>query len=275
MLACHMRYRGMDAILQGMDFGLPHELLRMVRTSQPLLELMASVGRNYTSDYNDGDDEPAYSTSTINRAEGKANLGDCGSSSLVSDDLLNGFENAFDKRAPSHKTRKSGDGSSIPTTSLNGYGIEIVTMLRVRVYNTDLKIYPGAFFGLLPEERLARAMGPSRKYASVTECFTSAVGGKAYVRLRIYKKQKQLPNEHGGVQRLVKELGLPFLTPTDTYTFRSAAELKYPLHVLHACGEDSCTNRFAFCNQSTAGGHDVITHPVYVLNTYHVGTANF
>lgn len=260
MLACHMRFRGIDAILQGMDFGLPDKVLKIVRTSKPLLKLMAAVGRSYKSDYNDGDDEPAYSTSTSNSAEGKANSGDGGSSSSVSDDLLNVFQNAFENPATAYKKRKSEGGSSIPTSP-----IQFVKVLHVRVYNKDLKIYPGAFFGLLGE-RLG-----VRKYASVTECFEYAADGKEYVRLRIYTKKNQLSNRDN-MQELVKGLGLPFLTPTDTYTFRSAAELKYPLHVLHACHDD-CSKNFAFGNQSTE--HNVAKYPLHVLSTYHVGTVNF
>jgi hypothetical protein len=271
MLACHMRYRGMDAIFQGMDFGLPQHLLTMVRTCKPLLELMATIGKNHKPEYDDGDDEPAYSTTASNSADGKVGLGDGGSSSSVSDNHLKLFESAFEERAASYKKQKSADSSSINIQS--EAGIQLVAVLPVRVYNKDLKIYPGAFFGLLPDKRL----GSSRKYASVTECFTHEVNGKAYVRLRIYQKHPTIPKRNN-VHETVRSLGLPLLTPTDTYTFRSAAELKYPLHVLHACPKegmkDSCTKKFGFGDQQRTD-HNAAQYQQYVLNTYHLGTVNF
>ena len=273
MLACHMRYRGMDAIFQGEDFGLPQKLLTMVRTWKPLLELMATIRKNYKSEYDDGDDEPDYSTSSSNSADGKVALGDGGSSSSISDNLLEVFKCAFDKRAAPHKKQKSADGSGTSINIQNEAGIKRVEVLCVRVYNKDLQIYPGAFFGLLPDKHL----GPSRKYACVTECFRYEVKGKAYVRLRIYQKHNRL-RKKSNVQDGVSFLGLPFLTPTDTYTFRSAAELKYPLHVLHACPKEgknnSCNNKFGFGDQQH-NDHNADKYPQYVLNTYHFGTVNF
>jgi hypothetical protein len=273
MLETSLRTGVVEKIMNGEEtLFLPQFVIEMMMGSAPLRELIHAVTRNGSSAYDDGDDDGdddgtgGEDDTKLARSDDQARC-----EQPIGNELLKAFEEAFSEPPAGNKSAKSAGGIGVSGTA-GGVKtqVKVVENFDIKVYNKTLRIYPGVFFGLLSEDRKQL-----REYACVTQCFTYKRG--KFVRLEMYKKYAAF-DKKTNVREKVRELEFPGLKPhaTRRFTFRNAAQLTYPLHVLHACPRKlgACGAPFA-CGIQGGGDHDVATYPQYVLNTYHVGTVNF
>jgi hypothetical protein len=262
MMETSLRSGVVEKIMNGEESNfLPQFVIDKMLASVPLRGLIHAVAQNGSSAYDDGDDD--------SDEDGKveANCGDqARCTQPTGDELLEVFEDAL---PAGNKRATFGEGKRVTCGGAKGQ-VEFFHSFDIRVYNKTLRIYAGIFFGLMSEDRKGH-----REYACVTHCFSYKQGN--FVRLEIYSKSSLLCVK-SNVARKVRQLELPGLKryPKRRFTIRNAAQLKYPLHVLHACPRKSseCSQSFGIGIQG-GGDHNVAKYPQYVLNTYHVGSVNF
>ena len=247
---------------------LPQYVIDLMRASKPLQELVRAVARNGSSAYDDHSDEDGKDEANV------AQSCDQASTQPIGTELLKAFEDALSQTPAGtpagNKRAKCGDGTRISVSQILKAQMESTGSADIQVHNKTLRIHAGTFFGLLLE---VEGREVRREYACVTECFSYKK--VKYVRLEIYNKTPKLGTK-ANVSPKLRELNFPQLKryPTRKFTICTADQLKYPLHVLHACPRKSCHQSFGIGIQG-GGDHDVAKYPLYVLNTFHVGSVNF
>lgn len=252
MMATALRCGIIADIMSGLTNPLlPPALLTMMKKSTALKELLSACNKNGTSAYDDGTDDTGLQecVQPISREV------------TVPTVLLDAFSGA----GRGNKRKTPGDAQEALGQLKLDKDFSVHDEFTIPTYNKTSRIYPGAFFGVLS--------GELRQYARVIQCMSYK--NEKFVRLQLYDKKLKLPLR-SNVHEKVRELGLPFLTPStpEQYTIRSAAEMNNPLHVLHACPRRSCTTRFAYGIQGGSGSdHNQVLQ--FVLNIYHLGSVNF